>query len=332
MKKIKYIIKYAIHLDWTNMFKIINKIHKKTGKLKIVIFFDMIFCALKYGAGYYDYQEFEFYNLSKKERPNYLTRVKNSFIIKKYNNKKSFYKFDNKGVFNGLFKDYLHRDFMVLDEKNYNDFLKFTKKHKILIVKPIDGDGGKGVDKIIIESHTNIEDLYSTLLLRKQNLVEEYINQNKKISELYPDAVNTLRLYTFYDGKDSYVINSVFKLGNGGVTDNFSSGSMYTFLDENGVVIIPAIDRNDNYFDVHPLTKKAIVGFKVPFYKEACELVKKSAKIIPDVKYVGWDVAITNDGAVIIEGNCYPGVFQIKPSLKRNMGLVPIYQKYMDIK
>ena len=61
-------------------------------------------------------------------------------------------------------------------------------------------------------------------------------------------------------------------------------------------------------------------------------MVKKASKIIPEVKYIGWDVAITPDGPVIIEGNCYPGVFQMKPSFnKEHIGLIPKYEKYMDI-
>ena len=56
------------------------------------------------------------------------------------------------------------------------------------------------------------------------------------------------------------------------------------------------------------------------------------AKLVPTIKYIGWDVAITNDGPVIIEGNSFPGVFQPKPSLsKEHIGLIPKYKEYMDI-
>ena len=129
------------------------------------------------------------------------------------------------------------------------------------------------------------------------------------------------------------MLNSLFKIGNGGVTDNFSSGSMYTFTDDDGVIIVPAIDQDDNIYEIHPITKEKIVGFKVPLYDEACKLVIEAAKFMPTIKYIGWDVAITDKSPVIIEGNSYPGVFQIKPSLTNNhTGLIPKYQKYMNIK
>ena len=332
MKKIKYMLKCIKNLNIKNMFNIIDKLSKKTHKNKFILTIDIIYCALRYGAGYYDYQEFEFYNLTNKERKTYLTRVKNNNIIKTYNNRNDFYNLDDKGIFNETYKDFIKRDFLIINDDNYDEFLKFTSKHKKIIAKIINGEGGKGISVLEVNKE-NAESSFKELLNNKQTLIEEVIVQNKEISRLYSGSVNTLRLFTFFDGENAYVLNSVFKIGNGGVTDNFSSGSMYTFTDENGVVIVPAIDQNDNIYEVHPITKEKIVGFKVPLYDEACRLVCDAAKLSPTIKYIGWDVAITDDSPVIIEGNSYPGVFQIKPSLTDNhVGLIPKYQKYMNIK
>lgn len=326
-------LKIIKNVDIKKMLKIIKKISNKTQKHYLIIFFDIIFCAIFYGAGYYDYQEFEFYNLNHRQRKTYLTRIKNNKIIKKYNNQLSFYKFDNKKEFNKLFKDYIKKAYLVIDENKYDQFKDFTKKYKILIVKPIVGEGGKGIQKIKINSKTNLKILFNNLLDRKQILIEEYINQHHVINKLYPKAVNTLRIFTFYDDKKVHILNSVLKIGNGGVTDNFCSGGMYSFVDDNGKVTKPAIDQNDNIYYIHPITKKDILGFEIPLYQETCQLLKKAAKIVPEVKYIGWDVAITNKGPIIIEGNCFPGIFQIKPSLNNNKeGLIPKYQKVMEIK
>lgn len=117
-----------------------------------------------------------------------------------------------------------------------------------------------------------------------------------------------------------------------GVVDNFSSGGMYTYVNSEGNVYVDAIDRNDNIFTEHPITKQKIVGFKVPLFKEAVELVKETAKIVPEVAYVGWDVAISEKGPVIVEGNCFPGVYQVKPSLiDIKEGLIPKYNEIMNI-
>ncbi len=332
MNKLKYIFRAIKSLNIKNMFKVARKVAKKAHKLTIIIFIDMIYSGFKYGAGYYDYQEFEFYNLNKDERCTYLTRTKNNLIIKTYNNKEFFHKFDNKDEFNNIFKKFIKRDYLVIDENSFDKYKKFIDKHNPIIVKPIDGSGGKLVEKYEIDEESNIKALFNTLLIRKQLLIEECIIQHKEIDKLYADAVNTLRIYTFYNGKDTAILNTVFKIGNGGVTDNFSSGSMYTFVNNEGKIICPAIDQDDNYYISHPITKEKIIDFQIPMFKEALELVKKASKVIPEVKYIGWDVAISDKGPVIIEGNCYPGVFQMKPSFSENKeGLVPIYEKYMDI-
>lgn len=331
MKRLKYIITRIFKMDYKNMLKIAKRISKKSKKPRFFILIDMVICGFKYGAGYYDYQEFEFYLLSGKERRTYLTRAKNNQIISTYNDKKYFHVLDDKIEFNEKFKDYINRDYMFIND-NFDEFDKFFKKHKTIIAKIIDGEGGKGIEKFSYTDNKESKKIYDSLIKKNELLIEECIVQHESVDKLYSGSVNTLRLFTFFDGTNAYVVNQIFKFGNGGVTDNFSSGGMYTFTDEEGKVIVPAIDREDNTFEVHPLTNEKIIGYKVPFFKEACDLVCKAAKEIPEIKYIGWDVAITKKGPAIIEGNSFPGVFQIKPSFLRNKGLITKYSKYMNIK
>lgn len=329
MRKIIYLFKRILGLDYKNMFRVAKKISKKTHKNRLSIVLDMVKCGFKYQAGYYDYLEFEFYLLNDKQRDTYLTRGKNNEIIRKYNNKEKAYQFDDKQVFNKMFKNFLGRDYINLDN-NLKEFKTFLKDKKEIIVKPLDGEGGKGVEKIKVDS--NIEELYQKLIDNNQTLVEEVIKQHKQMNKLYDKSVNTLRMFTFVKDGKAYFLQAILKIGNGGVIDNFSSGGMYTFVDGNGIVLAPAIDQADNYFENHPITKEKIVGFKVPLFHEAVELVKEAALVVPDMAYVGWDVAIGENGPILVEGNWFPGVFQMKPSFKENKdGILPLYKKYMDI-
>ena len=107
---------------------------------------------------------------------------------------------------------------------------------------------------------------------------------------------------------------------------------MYTYVSSDGDVYVDAIDREDNIYTKHPISGEKIVGFKVPMFKEAVELVKECSKIVPEIAYVGWDVAISEEGPVIVEGNCFPGVYQVKPSLvDKKEGLIPKYNEIMRI-
>ena len=81
----------------------------------------------------------------------------------------------------------------------------------------------------------------------------------------------------------------------------------YMRLSDDGKPLCKFIDDDGVIYDEHPLT-----GFdfnsidKIPFIKEAYSMVKEAALLVPEIRYVGWDVAITNDGPCIIEGNEFP--------------------------
>lgn len=330
MKSLIYKIKCFKSGTIKSIFNIVEKIHNKAHKCRLFLFIDIVYCSIKYGAGPYDYQEFEFYNLNTKERKTYLTRVKNNAIVRMFNDKEIAKKFDDKVEFNKIFNKYLKRDWLYLDN-NYEEFVKFCESKKDFIAKPVGGSGGEGIELIKVDKK-NYKKTYEYLISNNKLLVEEKIIQNKKIGMLNKTSVNTFRIVSFFDGKETHILNVVFKIGNGGVTDNFSSGSMYTFV-RDGKIIVPAIDRDDNIFYEHPISKINIVGYEIPNYDKAIDLVKECAKKVPEVKYVGWDVAITDSDAVIIEGNCFPGVYQIKPSfVKEKVGLIPIFEKAMKIK
>ena len=330
MRKFKYLIKRIIHLDYKNMFKIAKKISKKINRNYLVILVDMVICGIKYQAGYYDYQEFEFYNLNSKERELYLTRGKNNEIVRVYNDKSKFHIFENKDEFYTTFDKFIKRKWIKVDEATKEEFINFFKENQEIVIKPIDGEGGKGVEKLKYSEEV-VNSVYEKIKDKKY-IAEQCIKQNEKLNKLYNKSVNSLRMFTFYKEGQVYFLQAVLKIGNGGVVDNFSSGGMYTYVNEEGYVFVEAIDQNDNIFYEHPISKTQIVGFKVPMFEEAVKLVQEAAKVVPEIRYVGWDVAIGENEPIIIEGNCFPGVFQTKPSLsKTKEGLIPKYKKVMNI-
>ena len=322
MEKYKFLFESIRNTSLTNLIKIIKKIKKK--KKKKFVLFDIINCSIKYQAAFYDYLEFEFYLLNDEQRKTYLTNGKNNEIVKTFNDKNYRHIFDNKDEFNNKFKKYLKRDYL---NSNFTkeELNKFIKNKNKIIIKPIDGIGGKGIK--IVDCSENIHQEYNDYLL------EEIIIQNKKLDELYDKSVNSLRIFTFYDGKTVHILQSILKIGNDEVTDNFASGGMYAFLNEKGVVITPAIDKDDNIYGIHPISKKQILGFKVPLFDKVIKLVDEAAKEVPQIKYVGWDIAILEVDVCIIEGNSYPEVFQIKPRFSKDkIGILPKYEKIMKIK
>lgn len=67
--------------------------------------------------------------------------------------------------------------------------------------------------------------------------------------------------------------------------------------------IIAAADENGKMYDVHPDSKIPIIGFQVPKWNEAMEMAIELARQIPSNRYAGWDLALTKNGWLMIEGN-----------------------------
>ena len=101
---------------------------------------------------------------------------------------------------------------------------------------------------------------------------------------------------------------------------------MFTVVNENGVITKPAISKDGTIYDVHPLTHEKIVGFKLPNFEIALDTAKKCAAKIENVRYIGFDVVITEDSALILEANPFPGhdLYQSVAHLDKDMkGLKP---------
>ncbi len=329
MFKLKYLIGRIKNMNIKNMFSTISDIHNKTGKSKIFLFIDMIICAIKYQSGYVDYLLFEMWNLNSDERKTVLTRGKNNIFVKYYNNKEYNHIFLNKSEFNERFKDYLNRDYIILND-NKKEFNKFIKKHKIIFCKPINGTHGDNMQKIVVSEFDG--DLYDYLVSKNLKLIEEVVTQCKEMNELYPHAINTVRLITVnrYDGVVKLVA-AYQRIGNHGyIVDNYNGGGMVVPINEKtGVIEYPAVDKLKNVYHKHPMTDTSIVGFKIPMYKDAVSLAKKAAKVVKEVRYVGWDIAITDKGPTIIEGNEYPGhdIYQLPAHRTNNIGVLPKFEE-----
>ena len=333
MGKVSYMIKRITSMNYGNMFKTIDLVKKKSNKPKFIIFCDMVYCGLRFGAGYVDYYQFQMYNMKNSEKKTIITRGINNSICKKYNDKTEIYKFEDKAIFNKIFDKYLNRDWLKLDgeEENLDLFIKFCKKHPVIIVKPLDASCGKGVEKLDTKN-MDIKSLYHKLIRNKQTLIEEVADQNHVLNEIYPLSVNTLRVVTL----NKKVVTAYLRIGNdGNVVDNFNHGGMVTAVNiDNGMIEFPAIDKSTKVYEIHPYTNKKIVGTQIPMWDDVKKLCIEASKVVPKVGYVAWDVCLGEKKPCLIEGNDFPGhdLYQLPVHRKGNIGLLPVFKKAMGEK
>jgi glutathione synthase/RimK-type ligase-like ATP-grasp enzyme len=332
MNEIKYLIKRIKSLNIKNMFITINKVHVKNKKPKIIIFIDMIWCGFKYLAGYMDYYIFGMYDLNKEQRKTVLTRGKNDKYIRALNDLNYWHLVHNKNEFNDKFSSYLKRDWLFLND-NKEEFKLFIKTKKEFIAKPQNGTCGKGIEKIKVADFKP-DELYEYLMNKRLVVLEEIVKQHNTINKLHPHSVNTIRTITILKDKKPYVVAAYMRIGNGKVVDNFNSGGMVVPVDiKTGTIKYKALDKAGNIYEKHPLTNVNIVGFKVPKWQEVINLAKKAAQEIPELGIMGWDVAITKEGPLLIEANQYPGhdIYQLPPHTKNGIGMLPTFEKILKI-
>lgn len=304
MKKIKFLIGRIFEMDYKQFFDTLKKVHNLSGKNRIILFFDIIYCGFKYQAGYIDYLNAGMYDLNSEERRDVITRGVNNQYVVKYNDFDYVHFFLDKSDFNTKFSKYLGRDWMLVKSADQREeFKKFIEGKKDFILKPIDGTHGEGVAKLPAE-----EESFDASLDKMPYLAEERIIQVEELSSLNPSSVNTIRAITFLKDGKATLLAAYLRIGKDGIVDNFCNGGMLTPIDlETGTLMYPAVDGENIAYSIHPITNTSIVGFKLPQWEKVKEMALEAATVVPQVRYVGWDIAISEKGPCLIEGNEYPG-------------------------
>lgn len=306
----------------------LKEISKKEKKSEFFLFNHFLLTFLKTGCGYSDYLNYELYNKTFKEIDEYVTIKHQDKFYEIVSPAKYKTFFTIKPNFLNNFKDYINRSFFA--GGTVEELKAFLDKNEEFMVKPYDGLGGKGVYKEYRKNIKNVNDFYN-YLNENHLFIEEYVKQNKEVNRLCKESVNTIRIMTFsYNGK-SEIVYAAMRIGNGiNNVDNFHQGGMGCKIDlEKGILIGDAIDKDLNHYEVHPKSKVKFDGFVLPNWEKAKKLVLDASLVNNNIHMVGWDVALTDEGATLIEGNRRPGFDLIQVLSKR--GRKDIMRHCLDI-
>ncbi len=335
MANIKYIARVLSGVRFKKMNQMMDTVKEKCGQSKFVTFFDMLQCAARYGAGYYDYVMFGFYNMNGKQRDTYLTRTRNKRITDMMNDITYSDEFDDKLRFNERFAPYLGRKTLNGETCTVEELAAFIEGQEAIFAKINHGDCGRGVQKLYMKDYKDAQELWDYLHANQLVVLEHVLRQHPDMARLHPQSVNTMRICTDLVDGEVHIAYVVVKMGRGdGVCDNSGQGGILCRVDEKtGKICSVATDDYFNVFDKHPDTGIEFVGYQIPLFEEAIAFAKKAALEIPQIGHVGWDMAITPDGPAIIEGNDFPGtdLCQLAPHYPEKQGLWPYYKEILHI-
>lgn len=263
----------------------------------------------KYGLHPDEYLLLNFYNMDRERREKIITRKERDAFVKYFNRSEDLPKLEEKVNFLRNFKAYINRDFLILNESTYEDFLAFLSNHSGFVAKQSDSGQGRGVE--LVKDVENPEKEFKRLKEQSFDLIEEIIETHPSLKELSPNGTPPIRVFTFVDEKkEPHIIFSAINLSTSNPVVNFGSGALKSLIDpKSGRIVAEGIDKNNKLYSNHPVTGVPIKGQVIPEWDNLRDTVLKAALEFPEVRYIGWDCTISSKGASIIEANAKrPGI------------------------
>lgn len=288
-----------------------------------------------------EYKMYRFYDLTEAEQAEVFLMSLSKEITKKYSTKNREFVavMRNKEKTNEFFADLLGRQWCVNTKISEDAFVEKFAGIKRIIYKPLLGNRGNGVEAFDLTPE-NIREVYRTLAGYDKGVVEEFVVQHPKMSALAPASVNTIRAVTISsntqpvtpDGKMADIAYTSLRIGGGtSIVDNLHGGGVCAAIDmETGKLVTDGVDMESHVHTHHPYTGVKIKGFEVPFYQEAKEMILRTIREKKIEGYLGWDIAITEKGPILIELNNTPGVPGLStPWVAERKGMKHVMEKYL---
>ena len=266
----------------------------------------MIYSLHRFGCMFDEYFMFDFEYLNTAGRETFITDKIRWDYYDRLNNRENLDLFNDKKKAYDLFGKYYKRELILLMDQNDKDlFTSFVSRHNSFIVKPYNGSGGKGIKIFNKADYPDINALFEFVISKGTVVCEELIVQAKEMAALHLESINTVRIPTVRAKDRVIIFHPCLRTGSGkAVVDNASSGGIIAPIDaETGIVIMKGEDENHHSFIRHPDTDIVIPGFRIPRWNEAVALATELAQIVDGNRYCGWDLALTDSGWIMVEGN-----------------------------
>ncbi len=295
----------------SNTKKWISLEAERNSRKKISVFIDMVYNYIIYGVFPQEYYHYGFYKKLRRDKKTY-------FTTKLYNKRRSQLSdskyedviFLDKYIFSKVFNDLYNRKcMMITKETDKDDIKKFTKSIKKVVYKPLEECEGRGVKSYSIDEFASADDFCQAILEETKDrgsaIIDEWIVQSEDMNKFYPKGVNCIRVYTFlHNGYFEFIDAKVSFGTKSDIVNATLDGNLFATVDVNtGIITSDLTDYTLICHKEHPVTGFKAKGTQLPQWKLILELAKKAAYRVPQVAYVGWDIALTQDGPVLIEGN-----------------------------
>jgi hypothetical protein len=207
---------------------------------------------------------------------------------------------------------WLSREILSHEDLNniINDLLAMSANNSVFI-KPMTGSEGKGILRISNRPNETpnlvIPDFYKHFISGSY-IFQDEVKQHKDLAKINPNTLNTMRIDTFKKpGCTPEILSGLLRIGRSyGYVDNTGSGGMFIGIDMSKGTLkefaLTYLGHGGMIYNAHPDTGYVFYGFQIPMFEEAKQLVLEAASFLP-TSLMGWDIAVSEEGPVMIEGN-----------------------------
>lgn len=196
-----------------------------------------------------------------------------------------------------------------------------------IFIKTVRGAGGTGAEawqympddsyrSILDGERVGRGDLLDRIKRRDQDvIIQARLLNHESLRDLSNGALATLRILTLLNETGTYEATHAglrMAIGANRLVDNSHAGGIIAAVEMKSGKLGPATDiglRPDiGWRTHHPDTGALIDGRVLPFWPETVALACRAHAAFAPRVIVGWDIAITTNGPVLIEGNGAPGI------------------------
>lgn len=182
------------------------------------------------------------------------------------------------------------------------------------VIKPtVDSSSGKDVNVIDLRAGQNvkngksIDEIFNSY--GDNFIVQEKIKQHSKLSALYPNSTNTIRMITYFCDNDIFITPISLRIGgSGSEVDNIHAGGISISVSNEGYLSKYAyrLGCGDLFekFEVHPDTNVRFENYKLDFIEDMIRSAKKLHTLMSNLGIISWDFTVDEDGnIVVVEAN-----------------------------
>lgn len=145
-------------------------------------------------------------------------------------------------------------------------------------------------------------------------ILQKYLLPHPDLDLIMPNGnLGTARILTINTDGSPYVLTSSFKIPVGdNVTDNFHfglTGNLACSVDKDTGCLVKTFGPDPEYKGLigevlfHPDNGEPLRGFEIPCWQDLLGIAIDGAKAFRELGTIGWDVALTENGPSLIEGN-----------------------------